>query len=132
MRRFDILCSTFLSLDLGPPKRVIQGADVTILENLTWSDSCSGYDQIHHDMGQIVSSDDLIGKQSSKNRVDPSQYAIAKIWLFSRLHGIDIRRPQDIKARKPGGDQRILGFSLVSGESHSAFSGGVGATPAQE
>jgi hypothetical protein len=81
-------------------------------------------------MGQVVSPDDLIGKQSSKDRIDPSQDTIAKIWFFSRLHGIDICRPQDIKARKPGGDQSILSFSLVSGESHSTFSGGIGAAPA--
>jgi hypothetical protein len=47
---------------MGSMKRMEQGADVVILENLAWSRSRSVNDQIHHDMGQVVSPDYLIGK----------------------------------------------------------------------
>jgi hypothetical protein len=37
-------------------------ADVAIFENLAWNRSGSVNDQIHHDLGQVVSPDYLIGK----------------------------------------------------------------------
>src|SRR5579863_838252 len=84
-------------------KRLYQSSDVTILEDFAWSLSFSSGDNIHHRSGQVVSSDHLIGKQGPKYRVDSSHEAIAKIWLLSGFHGVDVGGPENGKPRKPRG-----------------------------
>ena len=52
-------------------------------------------------LGQVVSPNHLVGKQHPKHGVDSAQEPVAEIRFFPRLHGIDMRGPKDVDARKP-------------------------------
>src|ERR1700739_1330981 len=132
INELKISCSSSLLFDMQSMKRTDHGADVAILEDLAWSGSCSGSDNIHHRPGQVISSDHLIGKQSPKYRVDSSHQAVAKMRLLSRLHGVDVGGPENVKSRKSRGEENIFCLSLITCKSHAALPCRVRATPAQE
>src|ERR1700758_132056 len=132
INELKLSCSSSLMFDLQSMKRTDHGADVAILENLAWSCSCSGSNNIHHRSGQVVSSDHLIGKQSPKNWVDSSHQAVAKIGLLSPLDGVDVGGPENGESGKSRGEENIFRLSLISCKSHAALLRRVRATAAQE
>src|ERR1700733_6880181 len=132
INELKLSCSSSLLFDMQLMKRTDHGTDVAILENLAWSCSCSGSDDIHHRSGQVVNSDHLIGKQSPKYWVDSSHQAVAEIRLLARLHGVDVGGPKNVKSRKSRGEENIFGLSLITCKSHAALPRRVRAIPTQE
>ena len=77
------------------------GSDVAVLENLTSSVSSLDGD-VHHGMCQVVGTNHLVRKHQLKRGVDGAQQPIVEIRFLPRLHGIDIRGPEEVNARESG------------------------------
>ena len=77
-------------------KRLGHSPDVTVLENWARTQPGSGYHGTHHGPGQVVGANYLVGEQHPKCGVDRSQQAITEIRFLPRLHGVDVRGPEEI------------------------------------
>jgi len=82
-------------------KRLDHGPDVAVLENPAFALRCFLDGNIHHGPRQVVGPNHLVGEERSKRWVDRAQEAIAEIWFLPRLHRVDVRGPEDVKAREP-------------------------------
>jgi hypothetical protein len=109
-----------------------QGSDVTVLQDQIFAFACSLDDSIHHAASQIIGTDHLIGNQQPEHGIDCAQQAIAEVWFFAGLHGIDVSGTEDDHARKTRREQCVLGLALVTCESDPAFSSRVRSAAAQE
>ena len=107
------------------------GSDVTVFENLNFALSSLDGD-IHHNACQVVGPNHQVWKRQLKRGVDGAQQAVTEIRFLPWLHGIDVRRPEEVNARELGCEEHVLGLSLVSRESDPALSGRVRAVSAQE
>ncbi len=83
-------------------KRLNQRPDVTVLENQGSALSGSSDNDIDHSSGQVVGRNDVVREQHTKCGVDRAQKAVGEIRFLPGLHGIDIRRPEEINAGEPG------------------------------
>src|SRR5260370_9540842 len=70
------------------------GSDVTVLENPTSTLSFLDGD-VHHFTCQVIGTNHLVRKQQLKRGVDGAHQSIAEIRFLPRLHGIDVRRPEE-------------------------------------
>src|SRR5580658_2233090 len=113
-------------------KGLDHGADVTVLENESPALASFPEGNINHRSGQIVSPNHLVREQHPKRGIDCAQQSVTEIRLLPRLHGVDVRGPEDVNAGEPGGEECILGLSLVTREGNPTSSTRVRATPAQE
>ena len=76
------------------------GSDVTVLQDRAFSMTSFLDDGFDHGPGQVVGSNHLVGEQHTKRWVDPAQQPVAEIRFLSRLHGVDVGRPEDINTRE--------------------------------
>src|ERR1700739_135672 len=113
-------------------KRLDHRSDVAVLENRASALLCSMADTIHHGVTQVVGRNNLVWEKQPKRGVDPSKQPVGKIRLLPGLHGVDVRRPENINTGKARREQCLLSFSLVAGEGHPTSSGRGRATAAQE
>jgi hypothetical protein len=88
-------------------KRLDHGPDVTVLENRASVLPCSPDGNIQHGPGQVVGPNHLVVEQHPKCRVDPAQQAVTEVRFPSRLHGVDLRGPEEVNAREPSGSGKI-------------------------
>ena len=107
------------------------GSDVTVLENPTSTLSSLDGD-VHHCTCQVIGTNHLVRKQQLKRGVDGAQQPIAEIRFLPRLHGVDVRGPEEVNAWERGREESVLGLSLVSRESDPTFSRRVRTASAQE
>jgi hypothetical protein len=79
-----------------------ESSDVTVLEHdgVIFAPDTAHRD-IHHGPSQVVSANHLVGEQHSKQRIQRAEQAVAEIRFLPRLHGIDVRGPEEVNARKP-------------------------------
>ena len=82
-------------------KRLDHGSDVSVLENRALALACSADGGIHHRPGQVVGPNHLVREQHPKRGVDRSQQAVTEIRFLSRLHGVDVRRPEEVNPGEP-------------------------------
>src|SRR5229473_3134414 len=94
---------------VGELKRLDYSSDVTVLENRTSALPCSAYGDFYHGPGQVVGPNHLVGEQHPKRGVDRAHKAVAEIRFLPRLHGINVRRSEEINAGEPGRKQCRLG-----------------------
>jgi hypothetical protein len=106
--------------------------DVMVLENQGSALSCSSDNHIDHGSGQVVGPNHLVREQHPKRGIDRAHKPVAEIWFLPRLHRVDVRRSEDVNARKPRRKQCLLGLSLVAREGKPASSRWVCAVSAQE
>jgi hypothetical protein len=76
------------------------GPDVTVLENPASVLRCSPDGNIDHRLGQVVGPNHVVGGQHPKCREDPAQQAVTEVQFLSRLHGVDVRGPEEVDVRE--------------------------------
>ncbi len=81
-------------------KRLDYGSDVTVLENRAAAQPRSAYGGGHHGQCQVIGANHLVREQQAKQRINPSQEAVTEIRLLPGLHGVDVRRPEDVNVRE--------------------------------
>src|SRR5580700_4381204 len=82
-------------------ERLDHRSDITVLENHAFALLRSPEGDIHHSLSQVVGPNDLVRKQRPKHGVDRAEQAVAEIRFFPRLHGVDVRGPEDVYAWEP-------------------------------
>src|SRR5580704_17521919 len=81
-------------------KRLDHGSDVTVLENRASALPRIAYHGAHHGPGQVVGANHLDGEQHPKHWIDPAQEAVSEVRFLPRLHGVDVRGPEDVNVRE--------------------------------
>ena len=112
--------------------RLDHGSDISVLEDDALAPLCLSEHNIHHCPGQVIGANHLARKQHPKNGIDRAYQSVVEIRFLPRLHGVDIRGPEKINARKASREQCLLRLALVASEGKPASSRRVRATPAQE
>src|SRR5438445_7951128 len=111
-------------------QRLNHRPDITVLKNRVPRRAISPHDNIDHRSGQVVGPNHLVREESPKYRVDRAHNPVAEIRFLPWLHGVDVRRSEDVNAGETCRDQRIFGLSLVWRVGNATWSRRVGATPA--
>ena len=75
------------------------GSDITVLENPASAVGSLDGD-VHHGACQVVGTNHLVRKQQLKRGVDGTQKAIGEIRFLPRLHGVDVRGPEEVNVRE--------------------------------
>src|SRR5581483_6380887 len=73
-------------------------------------------DDIHHGPGQVIGPNNLVREEEPKHGVGPAQQEVTEIRFLPRLHGVDIRGPEEVDVRESRREQRVLGLSLIACE----------------
>src|ERR1700722_19083112 len=112
--------------------RLNQGPDVTVLENQALTVLCWPDGDIDHGPSQVVGPNHLVRKQHPKRWVERTHKPVGEIRFLPRLHGVDVRWPEDVNVGKTYCEHCLLGLTLVAREGKPTSSRGVCAVPAQE
>ena len=82
-------------------KRLDHRPDITVLEDRAPRLASPAHDNIDHRSGQVVGPNHLVREERPKHGVDRAHQPVAEIRFLPRLHGINVRRSEEINAGEP-------------------------------